>query len=77
MVIQAVLLLGAETWVFLAPMAQRLEVVHVVLLQQVTKLKSKRLRDGLWRKVVERKVIQEAGTQLIQTYLGRRQATVA
>ena len=39
--IQAVLLSGAETWVLLAPMAQRLEVIHAEFLRQVTKLKVK------------------------------------
>ena len=38
-VVQAVLLFGAETWVILARMAQRLEGVHVGLLRQVTRKK--------------------------------------
>ena len=76
-VIQAVLLFGAETWVLLAPMAQRLEIVHVGFLRQVTKLKAKRLRDGFWRMVAADKVLQGAVTQPLQTYLDRRQATVA
>ena len=62
-VIQAVLLFGAETWVLLLPMAQRLEGVHVGLLRQVNKLKEKSLNDGLWRKVAIDKVLQGAGTQ--------------
>ena len=44
------LLFGADTWVLLAPMAQRLEGVHVGFLKQVTKPKAKQLRDVLWRK---------------------------
>ena len=45
--IQSVSLFGSETWVFSAPISQRLEVVRVELLRYVTKLKSKRLRYGL------------------------------
>ena len=58
-------------------MAQRLGVVHVGFLQKVTKLKAKILRDGSWQKVAEENVLQEAGTQPLQTYLDRRKATVA
>ena len=64
-------------WVLSFPMAQRLEVLHVVLLRQVAKLKSKRLRDGLWRKAVAKKVLQEDETQLLQTYLESRKEIVA
>ena len=61
----------------LAPMAQRLEGVYVGLLQPVTKSKSKRLRDGSWRKAAAKKFLQGAGTHLLRTYLDRRQVTVA
>ena len=44
---------------------------------QVKNLKEKNLKDGSWRKVVADRVIQGAGTQPLQTYLDRRQATVA
>ena len=47
------------------PMAQRLEGVHVGFLQQVTKLKGKRLRDGSWRKVVAEKVLCGEGEELL------------
>ena len=40
-VIQTVLLFGAETWGLLVPMSQRLEGFNVVFLIQVTKLKVK------------------------------------
>ena len=33
------------------PMAHRLAGVHVGFLQQVTKLKAKKMREGLWRKM--------------------------
>ena len=58
---------GAAVWggdmVFLAPTAQRLEGVYVVFLRQVTKLKSKRERNGLCRKVATDNLLQGAGTQ--------------
>ena len=75
-VIQAVFLFGEETWVLLAPMAQRLEGFHVGFLRQVKKLKAKRQRDGSWRKVASDKAIQGEGTKLLQTYLDRRKAAV-
>ena len=71
-VVQVVLLFGAETWVLSAPMAKKLEGVHVGFLRQVT-----RLKDGSWQKVALDKVLREGGTQPLQTYIGRRQATVA
>ena len=60
----------------LAPMEQRLEVISVRFLIQVTKLKEKSLRVGSWRKVATNKVLQGEETQLLQIYLDRRQATV-
>ena len=48
-VIQAVTLFGAETWVLLAPMVQRLEGVYMDFLLQVTKFKAKILRGGYWK----------------------------
>ena len=71
---KTVLLFGEETWVILAPMAQRLEGMQVGLLKQIKKSKAKRLRDESWRKVAAKKV---RGTQPLRTYLDRKQATVA
>ena len=76
-VIQAVLLFGAETWLLLAPMAQRLEGVHVGFLRQVVKLKAKMLKDSSWHKLAADKVLQGAVTQPLQTYLDRSQSKVA
>ena len=59
------------------PIAQRVEGFHVVFLRQVTKLKERSLKDGFWQKVTAEKVLQGEGTQPLQTYLGRRQATMA
>ena len=58
------------------PVEQRLEGVHVRLLRYMTKLNKKRLKESLWRKVAEDKVLQGAGKKMLQTYLERRQATV-
>ena len=77
MVVQAVLLFGADMWVLLAPMVQMLGGVHVGFLQQITKSKEKRLRDGLWRKAEGKTVLRGAGTQPLQTYLDKRQVKVA
>ena len=44
---------GAETWVVSTPMMQRLEGAHVGFLQQVTRKKAKRLRDGYFQQVIE------------------------
>ena len=71
------MLFGAETWVLLVTMTQRLEGVHVGFLRQVTKLKGKRLRYGLWLKVVVDTVLQGSGKQPIQNYLEKSKATVA
>ena len=57
-------------------MAQRLKGAHVRFLRQVTKLKSKMLREGLWQEMAAEKVLQGAGTEPIQTYLYMRQAEV-
>ena len=76
-VIQAVVLFGAENWVLSAPMAQRLKGVRVGFLRQVTNIKKKILKDGLWQKVAAYRVLQGVGTQPLQTYLDSRQATVA
>ena len=56
---------------------QRLEGVPLGFLRQVKKLKAKRLRDSSRRKVAVDIVLQGVGTQPLQTYLDRRQATVA
>ena len=68
-VIQAVLLFGEDTWLLPTPIAQILEGVCVGLLQHVTKLKAKRLRDGSWRKVTAGKLLQRSGTEPLRTYL--------
>ena len=75
-VIQAVLLFGDEMWVLLAPISQRIEGVCVGFLRQVTKLKGKNMRGGLWQKVAAKKVLQGAGTQPLHIYLEMRQTTV-
>ena len=51
-VVQSVLLFGAETWVMLAPMAKKLKGLHVGFLQQLTRMKGRRLKGGSWRKAL-------------------------
>ena len=67
-VVQAVLILGAETWVLLAAVSRKLEGVHVGFLRQ---------RDGIWISEAAEKVLKEAGTQTLGSYIEKRQATVA
>ena len=49
-VVQAVLLFGAETWVFTAEMLQKLEGVHVVFLRNVAGMTAQKLGFGTWQK---------------------------
>ena len=76
MVVQAVFLFGAETWVLLAAMPKKLGGVPVGLLQQVTRMKARRQWYGSWRKAVSYIILQWRGTQPLQTYIDRRQETV-
>ena len=57
-VVQAVLLFGAETWVLLAAMSRKLEGVHVGFLIQVTIQTAKRQRDGIWRSAAAARVLK-------------------
>ena len=43
--------LSKDTWVMTAIMSQKLEGVHMGLLQQVTGNNTRRLGDDYWRKV--------------------------
>ena len=47
-VVQAVLLVGAETWFMTVAMSQKLKGVHVGFLRQVTGKKTRRLGDNYW-----------------------------
>ena len=40
------------------------------------KLKAKRLRDGSWLNLAVERVLQVSGTQTLQNYLDKREATV-
>ena len=76
-VVQSVLLCGAEPWVLTDTMSQRIDGEHVIFLRQVTRKHATWRRDGYWRQVPEEEVLQVPGTQAIRTYVARRQATVA
>ena len=45
-------------------------------LQQVTRKQATLSRDGSWQHFMEKSVLQRAGTQSLQTYVDRGQATV-
>ena len=49
----------------------------MVFLRKVTGKKARRKRYGSWRRAVSDILLQEAVTQLLQTYIDRRKATVA
>ena len=70
-------LFGAETWVLSAAIAKKLVGVHVRFLQHVTMMKAKIQKGGSWRNMVSEILLQVSGTQPLQTYIERRQATVA
>ena len=76
-VVQAVLLFGAETWVLMDTMIQRLEGAHVSFLRQVTCNQEMWRRDGSWRQVPEEAVLQGEGTKTLKTHASRLQTTVA
>ena len=57
-------------------MSVKINGMHVGLLRQVTGKKERRKNDGSWKKAASDSVLQGAGTQPLQTYIGRRQAIV-
>ena len=63
--------------VFLLVMSRKLEGVHVSFLRHMTGQKVKRQKDGTWRGETEAKVLKEAVTQTLGTYIDKLQATVA
>ena len=76
MVVQALLLFGADIWVITETMIQQLEGVHMSFLRQVTRKQATWRRDGSWRQVTEEAVLQGAGTHTLRTSVDIRQATV-
>ena len=50
--------------------------MHVGSLRQVTRKKAKRLRDGYWRQVTVKTVLQGEGKQSLRRYVDRRHVTV-
>ena len=76
-VVQAVLLLGLETWVLMAAMLQNIEGLHVSFLRQMTGMKDQRLGDETWRKEKADRMLQAAGTKPLQEYTNKRQEKVA
>ena len=48
-VVQAVLILGAETWVLLEVMSRKLEGVHMGFPKQITGQREVQHKNGTWR----------------------------
>ena len=57
MVVQAMLIFGSKTWVFMAAMLQNLDGVHVGFLRQVIGMKAQILGGDIWRKKGEDRVL--------------------
>ena len=57
-VVQADLLLGAETWVLLQAMYRKLEGIHMGFLKQITGHRSVWQKYGTWRQVAVEKVLE-------------------
>ena len=76
-VVQAVILFGADTWVLMETMSQRIEGEHVSFLRQVTHKQAAQRWYGSWRQVPVEEVLQVVGTKTLSTYVVRQQATVA
>ena len=58
-------------------MSRNLEGVHVGLMWRITRQRAVRQKDGTWRQVEAETVLEKAETQPLETYIDRRQATVA
>ena len=66
-----------EIWVLSSEMLNKLDGVHVGFQQQETGMKARRLGDKTWTKEGPERVLQTAGTEPLQDYMNKRQATVA
>ena len=58
-------------------MYRNLERIHVGFLSQITGQRAVRHKEGTWRQMAAEKVIKKAGTQYLEAFIDRRQATVA
>ena len=76
-VVQDILLYRSETWVILASMEKRVWGTHMEFLRLITGKQVRRLGDGKWETLGPQGVRDAAVTQLVRTYIERRQATVA
>ena len=52
-------------------MSQKMEGVHVEILRQITGQKAQRKRDATWRSAASEKVLKEAGTQYLGSYIDK------
>ena len=70
------MVLWAETWVLSALMYTKLEGVNVGFLRQVMGQKANRQREKTWRSTSAARVLKEAGTQTLGTYIDKQQVKV-
>ena len=60
-VVQAMLIFGAETWMLTAAMSQKIEGIHVGFPRQVTRKNIQSLENGSWQKAVGGKSASSGG----------------
>ena len=71
-VVQSVLLFGAETWVFTPHTVRVLGVFQDQVACQMTGWLPRRSSDGIWEHTLEAAAREEAGFDLIETYIQKR-----
>ena len=76
-VVQSILICRLEMWVFSAEMERKVEGIYTGLLQQIMGKQVQQIGDGTWEISGAEGVREASGTQLVMTYIERRQATMA
>ena len=75
-VIQAVLLFGADSWVLLDAITREVESNHVGFLSQITGEWAIQKAKGSWETPATKEVLRAVGMQSAVTYIDRRQEKV-
>ena len=75
-VIQAVLLLGLESWDLLYAMIRAVEGTHMGFLCHITGKGVRRQTDGAWETPADEEVLREVGIQSSAKYIVCRKAKV-
>ena len=75
-VVQAVLLLGLESWVLLAEMEKTVEGLHTGFLKKIMGEQARRNSEGMWLTPEKGEMREVVRIQSVATYIGRSQGTV-